>query len=57
LLPVDCIGFYADAINPNELDKSGHRKIEKYDEITSLLYFDELKVIGNIYENTELVSQ
>lgn len=54
---VTCIGFYADAINPNELDKSGHRKIEKYDETTSLLYFDELKVIGNIYENPELISQ
>lgn len=53
--PTDCIGFYADTINPNQLDEDGYKKVYDFDVTTSLLYFDRIKVIGNISENPELL--
>lgn len=55
--PTTCIGFYADAIEPDKLDEDGYRKILKFDRTASLKYFSNLKIIGNIYENPELISQ
>lgn len=53
--PVPCIGFYSDAINPDQLDDDGYRKIYEYDVTTSLFFFHSIEVVGNIYENPELV--
>ncbi len=53
--PVTCIGFYADAINPKQLDDDGYRAIYDYDVTTSLLFFHSVEVVGNIYENPELL--
>lgn len=55
--PVSCLGFYADAINPDGLDDDGYRNIYDFDVTTSLLYFHRIKIIGNIYQNPELIKE
>lgn len=49
--PTECIGFYAEAINKEQVDEFDCRIVLDYLETTSLLGFDELEIIGNIYEN------
>ncbi|KMM63516.1 hypothetical protein ACH95_00925 [Bacillus glycinifermentans] len=53
--PTECIGFYAEAIQPNQKDEYGYHLVFDYEEETSLLEFDSIEVIGNIYENPELL--
>jgi len=52
-----CIGFYAEAINPLQENEYGIRIIPDYLETNSLLEFDAIKIIGNIYENPELLQE
>ncbi|TDQ39218.1 YopX family protein [Aureibacillus halotolerans] len=54
--PTDCYGVYARAIEPDAEDEDGCRILSDYELETSILRFDEVKVIGNIYENSELVN-
>lgn len=53
--PSRCVGFYAEAINKNQEDEWGCKIVSDYMQTSSLLDFAEFEVIGNIYENTELL--
>ena len=53
--PNDCIGFYAEAINPNQKDEDGFRVIRDELVTSSLFDFSVIKVIGNIYEHPHLL--
>ncbi|PAE70585.1 YopX family protein [Bacillus licheniformis] len=53
--PKECIGFYAEAIQNNQKDEFGCRLIYDFDEETSLLVFDSIEIIGNVYENPDLL--
>lgn len=50
-----CIGFYAKALNPAALDNDECRIVPEYIRETSILSFDSIEIIGNIYENPELL--
>lgn len=50
-----CIGFYVEAINPEQLDEDEIRIVNDYLVTNSLLEFESFEVIGNIYENPELL--
>jgi uncharacterized phage protein (TIGR01671 family) len=51
----DCIGFYVEALNPDAVDEHGFKTIWDHEEESSLLEFERVEVIGNIYENPELL--
>ncbi|MCY8837586.1 YopX family protein [Bacillus atrophaeus] len=55
--PTECIGFYAEAIQPNQKDEFGCHLISDYEEEMSLLEFDSIEIIGNIYEDPELLEE
>lgn len=46
-----CIGFYAKALSPYELDEDESLIVPDYLRETSILNFESVKLIGNIYEN------
>jgi len=54
-LGTKCIGFYVEAINKDQNDEYDIKEVPEYLETSSLLSFDSIKVIGNIYENPELL--
>lgn len=51
--PTKCIGFYADKIKAVQTERDRH----SFDDTTSIIdsEFSWIKVIGNIYENPELL--
>ncbi|MEW4025636.1 YopX family protein [Bacillus siamensis] len=51
----ECIGFYAEAIDPEERDEFGCRVIQEYERQESLLEFTGVEVIGNAYQNPEML--
>lgn len=53
--PSPCYGFYADAISEWDANELGKRIVPDYMVTASLRMFDGIKVIGNIYENPELL--
>lgn len=53
--PTKCIGFYAEAINKCQEDDWGCRVVPDYLETTSLLSFENIEVIGSVYENPKLL--
>ncbi len=53
--PVLCVGFYAEAINKLQKDEFGCRLVSDYMENASLLDFEEVEIIGNQFENLELL--
>ncbi|ATO28923.1 hypothetical protein RA13_13685 [Bacillus atrophaeus] len=55
--PTECIGFYAEAIQPNQKDEFGCHLISDYEEEMSLLEYDSIEIIGNIYEDPELLEE
>lgn len=53
--PTECIGFYAEAINPDEKDEYGCYLISDYEKQMSLFESEEIEVIGDVYRNPELL--
>ncbi|MCY7789873.1 YopX family protein [Bacillus haynesii] len=53
--PTECIGFYAEAINPDEKDEYGCYSISDYEKQMSLFESEEIEVIGDVYRNPELL--
>ncbi|MCY8947997.1 YopX family protein [Bacillus atrophaeus] len=51
----ECIGFYGEAINPKETDEIGCHVVSDYERQVSLLEFTEIKVLGDVYQNPELL--
>ncbi|MFP7202723.1 YopX family protein [Lysinibacillus halotolerans] len=51
----ECMGFYAKALNPDELDSDGIRIIPDYCKETSILALSSIEIIGNIYEDKHLL--
>lgn len=50
--PIACIGFYADAMT---LSDYATPPITLYGYATSLLCFNKIKIIGNVWQNPELI--
>jgi len=50
-----CIGFYTKTLDPEAVDKYDCRVVPEYLRETSILSFESIEVIGNIYENPELL--
>ena len=50
-----CTGFYVEAIDPELYTEWGIRVVPEYEETTSLQTYESVEVIGNIYENPELL--
>ncbi|EWH19830.1 YopX family protein [Bacillus haynesii] len=53
--PTECIGFYAEAIHPDQKDEDGFDLIYDYDKKTSLFEFDSIEIIGDVYRNPDLL--
>ncbi|HWO96136.1 YopX family protein [Bacillus licheniformis] len=53
--PTECIGFYAEAINPDQKDEDDFDLIYDYDKKTSLFEFDSIEIIGDAYRNPDLL--
>ncbi|WP_157930352.1 YopX family protein [Mycobacteroides abscessus] len=53
--PSTCIGFYAKALNSDVLDEFDCRLVPEYLTETSILSFESIEVIGNTFENPELL--
>ncbi|MED2945436.1 YopX family protein [Bacillus swezeyi] len=53
--PTECIGFYAEAINPDQKDEDDCDLIYDYGKKTSLFEFDSIEIIGDVYRNPELL--
>ncbi|MEC1470495.1 YopX family protein [Bacillus haynesii] len=53
--PAECIGFYAEAINPDQKDEDGFDLIYDYDKKTSLVELDSIEIIGDVYRNPVLL--
>ncbi|MGK9388855.1 hypothetical protein [Bacillus sp. RK1064] len=51
--PRECVGFYAEALNPDARDKKDRRIVADYHEQRSLNDVDSYKIIGTVYENIE----
>ncbi|MDT0163839.1 YopX family protein [Bacillus sp. AG4(2022)] len=51
----ECIGFYVKVLNPDLEDESGPIIIWDHQKESSLLEYDRVEIIGNIYENPELL--
>jgi uncharacterized phage protein (TIGR01671 family) len=50
-----CIGFYAEVIDKDQVDEFGIKIVTDYLETTSLLEFDDFEIIGNVFDNPELL--
>ena len=55
--PSKCIGFYAEAILIDKEDDWGIRIVPDYMTTASLLDFEGIEVIGNIYEDPDLLEE
>ncbi|MEC1037614.1 YopX family protein [Bacillus licheniformis] len=53
--PEECIGFYAEVINPDEKDEYGCYLISDYEKQMSLFELEEIEVIGDVYQNPDLL--
>lgn len=53
--PTDVMGFYIKAL-PNQVDEDGDPLLYEFNLERSLLEVDNLKVVGNIFENKNLLS-
>lgn len=53
--PSKCIGFYAESVNKTVIDDDGFEVLPDYLVQDSMIQLDSYKVIGNIYENPDLV--
>lgn len=51
----ECMGFYIKVLNPDMEDEYGCKIIQDYEKECSLLGFDRIEIIGNIYENPDLL--
>lgn len=50
-----CTGFYAEATDPDLYTEWDIRVVPEYEETTSLQTYESVEIIGNIYENPELL--
>ncbi len=53
--PTKCMGFYAEAIEKDLQTEWGTYLVPDYKETSSLQSFDQVEIIGDIYENPELL--
>jgi uncharacterized phage protein (TIGR01671 family) len=53
--PSDCLGFYIDCLEKEKEHEFGGPMVPAYQHTTSLIEHEKLEIIGNIYENPDLV--
>ncbi|MBQ4815786.1 hypothetical protein IHP72_05955 [Bacillus pumilus] len=55
--PSKCFGFYAEATDPDRTNEDGYVIVSDYLVQNSLIRLDSYKVIGNIYQNPNLLEE